>query len=144
MNQNAIDPRLAGVAPPEPPDRLRAAALAAAERVWDARPDFWTRLAASRPLRLAWAAAVLALVASHAAMSVADRRAAARSRESDARTAAPAGAPASLASPAAPELGEVADALRIRITRIQWTGEGRSRRALARPVAAPPSDKEPS
>lgn len=144
MNENSIDPRLAGVAPPEAPERLRAAALAAAERVWDARPDLWARLAASRPLRLAWAAAVLALITSHAAMSLADRRAAARARESSARSAASAGASASLASPVAPELGDVADALRFRITRIQWTGEGRSRRALARPVAAPPSDKEPS
>lgn len=144
MNENPIDHRLAGAAPPEPPERLRATALAAAERAWNERPDLWTRLWESRPLRVAWAATVLALVASHAGLSIADRRAAAREQAAAAPTRSPERLPAVVVSPALPDLGEVADVLRLRITRIQWTGEGSPPRALARPVAPLPSDKEPS
>jgi hypothetical protein len=144
VNEHPIDPRLAGAAPPEPPERLRAAALAAAEGAWDERPDLWTRLWESRRLRIAWAAAVLALVASHAGISIADRRAAARAHTAAAPTRSPERLPAVVGSPALPELGEVADVLRLRITRIQWTGEASPPRALARPVSPPPSDKEPS
>lgn len=144
MNEHPIDPRLAGAAPPGPPERLRAAALAAAERAWDLRPDLWTRLWESRPLRFAWAAAVLALVASHAVLSVADRRAAARTHTATAPSRSPERLPAVVVSPAAQDLGEIADVLRLRITRIQWTGEGSPRRALARPVTPPSSDKESS
>lgn len=143
MNEHPIDPRLAGAAPPGPPERLRAAALAAAERAWDERPDLWRRLWESRALRVAWAATVLALVASHAGLSVADRRAAARALTAAAPVRSPERIP-TVVSPAVPDLAEVADVLRLRITHIQWAGEGSPRRAPARPVAPSPSDKEPS
>jgi len=61
---------LAGLRPPAPPPELEARALAAAGRALRARPapDAWERAWASRPLRLAWTAAVLALLAGHAVL----------------------------------------------------------------------------
>jgi hypothetical protein len=59
---------LAGLAPPGAPPDLRARVLAASRAALlaaPARPDLWTLLWVSRPLRLAWAASLLLLLAGH-------------------------------------------------------------------------------
>jgi len=62
---------LAGLEPPPPPAGLRVRAVAAArERMAAApAPDLWTRIWNNRGLRLAWAAAVVLLLAGHALVS---------------------------------------------------------------------------
>jgi hypothetical protein len=62
---------LAGLEPPPPPAGLRAQAVAAArERLAAApAPDPWSRIWNNRALRLAWAAAVVLLLAAHALVS---------------------------------------------------------------------------
>ena len=56
---------LAAIAEEEPPRALRERALARAAARRPEAADPWRRLWESRPLRLAWAAAVLALVAAN-------------------------------------------------------------------------------
>ncbi|MBI5441313.1 MAG: hypothetical protein HY900_08900 [Deltaproteobacteria bacterium] len=66
----SADP-LAGLTPPGAPPELKARVLAtsrAALLAAPAPPDRWSLLWASRPLRLAWAATVLLLVAGHIAL----------------------------------------------------------------------------
>lgn len=64
---------LSGLEAPAPPRELQARALAAAGRAlaqastW----DLWERICESRPVRLAWATGVLALVGGHLALSLA-------------------------------------------------------------------------
>jgi hypothetical protein len=65
-----VDP-LAGLAPPGAPPELRGRVLAASRaafRAGPARPDRWSLLWTSRPLRLAWAASFLLLLAGHAVL----------------------------------------------------------------------------
>ena len=52
---------------PRPPDALRERVLERAGAALDHRsaPDAWTRIYSSRPLRAAWAAAVLGLIAAN-------------------------------------------------------------------------------
>jgi hypothetical protein len=60
---------LEGLAPPGAPPELRARVLEASRAALLAGPaprDRWSLLFASRPLRLAWAASVLLLLAGHA------------------------------------------------------------------------------
>lgn len=62
---------LAGLVPPGAPPELKARVLAASRAALLAgpgRPDRWSLLWESRPLRLAWAASLLLLLASHAAL----------------------------------------------------------------------------
>ncbi len=61
---------LVAAADSEPPALLRARTLARAAEAWaePARPDPWRRVWESRPLRLAWATAVVALVAANLAL----------------------------------------------------------------------------
>jgi hypothetical protein len=62
---------LTGLAPPGVPPELKARVLAASRAALLAepsRPDRWSVLWASRPLRLAWAASVLLLLAGHAVL----------------------------------------------------------------------------
>jgi hypothetical protein len=69
-DREILDHVLGGVLPPEPPYELQARVLREATVALTRRPrwDAWTRLWESRPLRVAWAAAVLALVAANAAL----------------------------------------------------------------------------
>jgi hypothetical protein len=62
---------LAGLEPPPPPGGLRARAVAAArERMAAApAPDLWSRIWNNRGLRVAWAAAVVLLLAAHVLVS---------------------------------------------------------------------------
>ena len=63
----SADP-LAGLAPPGAPPELKERVLAASRAALlsaPARPDRWNLLWESRPLRLAWAASVLLLLAGH-------------------------------------------------------------------------------
>ncbi len=65
-----ISKALTGLEEPEPPSGLRDLALARARAAWG-RPaviDRWRRAWESRPLRLAWAAAVLLLAAANVAV----------------------------------------------------------------------------
>ncbi len=59
------EPVLDALEPAGPPDELRDRVLARAGEALDhaAGPDAWTRIYRSRPLRAAWAASVLALLA---------------------------------------------------------------------------------
>jgi len=62
---------LAGLAPPGAPPGLKARVLVAARaalRAEPERPDRWSLLWSSRPLRLAWAASFLLLLAGHAVL----------------------------------------------------------------------------
>ena len=138
MREQPIHSRLAGTAPPAPPEHLRAAVLAAAERSWDARPDLWTRLWESAPVRLTWAATVVALAVGNLLLSHPQRR----SEAADGRTTG--GGPETLARPADPELDEATGKLRLRITRLTWVGEGTSRDASAPARRASRPTKEPS
>ena len=65
---------LAALGEPEPPNALRERALGRAQGVWP-RPtaDRWIALWTSRPLRIAWAGAVAALVVANVAVRVARR-----------------------------------------------------------------------
>jgi len=56
-----------GLEPPQPPPELRSKTLAAArERLaGEAAPDVWSRIWNHRKFRLAWAAAVVVLLAGH-------------------------------------------------------------------------------
>lgn len=64
----AIDHLMRGLEPPHPPPDLRSKALAAARARMAAgsNSDTWSRIWNHRGLRLAWAAAVVLLVAGHA------------------------------------------------------------------------------
>jgi hypothetical protein len=67
--RDAVFERLMGtLEPPQPPPDLRSKALAAARARMSAEPipDIWSRVWNHRGLRLAWAAAVVLLVAGHA------------------------------------------------------------------------------
>jgi len=55
-----------GLEPPPPPPQLRSRVLTAARKKGTETPDLWTRIWNQRGLRLAWAAAVVLLVAAHA------------------------------------------------------------------------------
>ncbi len=70
MRDDRVTRFLQELGSPEPTSGLRPRALAAAERAW-AEPsarDRWRLLWESRPLRLAWAAAVLLLLAGNLAV----------------------------------------------------------------------------
>jgi hypothetical protein len=71
MNHDPVERLLAALAPPPPPEELRARALvrARAALAAPARPDLFTRLFESRPLRVAWGAAVALLVLGHVVLS---------------------------------------------------------------------------
>jgi len=132
MSHEPIHPRLNGMRPPAPPERLRAAALGAAERSWGERPGVWTRLWESRAARLAWAATVVALAASHVLFFH-------TTRPSGADVAAP-----TLATRGGPEMEEVTSVLELRIAPIAWVGEGLSRTATTAPRRSPNPKKEAS
>jgi hypothetical protein len=78
MNENrgtSADP-LTGLVPPGAPPELKARVLAASRAALlagPARPDRWSLLWESRPLRLVWAASVLLLLAGHAVLVGPDR-----------------------------------------------------------------------
>jgi hypothetical protein len=59
-----------GLEPPVPPPTLRARVLKSARETLEreAARDIWTRVWESRPLRVAWAAATLILLAAHLAV----------------------------------------------------------------------------
>jgi hypothetical protein len=63
---------LAGLRPPAPPPEVEARVLAAAGRALRQRraPDAWGRAWRSRPLRVAWVTALLALLAGHVLLSL--------------------------------------------------------------------------
>ncbi len=67
-DREPLERLLGGLLPPEPPPGLHGEVMrrASAALAREARPDAWTRLWDSRPLRLAWASAVLLLVAANA------------------------------------------------------------------------------
>ena len=67
---------LAALEPPGPPDSLRDRALRRAGAALDRPPaqDRWARIYANRPLRAAWAAAVLGLVVANVLLPRANRR----------------------------------------------------------------------
>lgn len=71
-----IETVLAALEPPGPPDSLRDRALRRAAVALDRPPahDRWARIHASRPLRAAWAAAVVALVVANVLLPRANRR----------------------------------------------------------------------
>ena len=78
-------PLFPGLRPPAPPPELRRKVLRTAAEALAAEPtrDIWTRVWESRPLRLAWAASVLILLAGHLLVSAhAPWRGAARSHPS--------------------------------------------------------------
>ena len=62
--------RLVAAAASDPPGSLRARTLARAAEAWPhpAPPDAWRRVWESRPLRLAWAVATLALAVANLAL----------------------------------------------------------------------------
>ncbi len=67
IGKERIETLLASVEPSRPPHPLRERVLERAGEALD-RPlvrDAWTRIYSSRPLRAAWAATVLALLAAH-------------------------------------------------------------------------------
>ncbi len=69
-----LDRLLGGLVPAPPPPEARERTIAAAREALAGRPqpgDIWWRLWTSRPLRLAWAAAVALLLAANALLSVA-------------------------------------------------------------------------
>ena len=73
MKDREVDRLLAGLEPANPPPGTRDRALAAARaaRVHGAKPDdLWARVWRSRPARLAWAAAVVALIVANLVVSV--------------------------------------------------------------------------
>lgn len=73
MKEREVDRLLAGLEPASPPPGTRDRALAAARaaRAHGTKPgDLWTRLWRSRPARLAWAAAVAALLLAHVVVTV--------------------------------------------------------------------------
>ncbi len=77
---------LAALEEPEPPGALRAGALDAAGDAWE-RPtaDRWLALWESRPLRLAWAAVVVALAAANVGVRLATHAGVQARREPTAR-----------------------------------------------------------
>lgn len=77
-----------GLEPPVPPPALRARVLKSARETLEreAARDIWTRVWESGPLRVAWAAATLLLLAAHLAIP-------ARPPARDRGASAPAGAP---------------------------------------------------
>ncbi len=66
---------LAAIEEPEPPRSLRGRALTGADVAWarPPAPDRWSRTWNSRPLRLAWAAVVVLLVAANLALGTGSR-----------------------------------------------------------------------
>ncbi len=62
---------LAALREPEPPGALRARALAGARAAWERPADRWLALWESRPMRIAWAAAVVLLAAANIGVRVA-------------------------------------------------------------------------
>jgi anti-sigma-K factor RskA len=66
-----IDSLLGDLDTPEPPSALKSMVLQATAEALNRppAPDIWTRIWDSRPLRLAWAATVSALIAGHLAVT---------------------------------------------------------------------------
>ncbi len=60
-----IEKLFEGLEPPPPPPQLRSRVLAAARERKAETPDLWSRIWKHRGLRLAWAAAVVLLLAGH-------------------------------------------------------------------------------
>jgi hypothetical protein len=60
-----VDTLFDGLEPPPPPPHLRARVLAAAKAETSGASDVWTRIWQHRGMRLAWAAAVMVLLAGH-------------------------------------------------------------------------------
>ena len=66
------DDPLPGLRPPRAPEELATTVLSAAKRaLHEPAPTIWNRLWTSRPLRLGWSVATLALVLAHLGLSVA-------------------------------------------------------------------------
>ncbi len=74
-NRETLERLLGGLLPPEPPPGLHETVLrnARAALAREVRRDLWTRIWESRPLRLAWASAVLLLVAGNALLALVSR-----------------------------------------------------------------------
>jgi hypothetical protein len=66
-DREILDSVLGGLLPPEPPHELQVRVLRGATATLSRPPrrDVWTRIWANRPLRVAWAAAVLVLLAAN-------------------------------------------------------------------------------
>ena len=60
-----VDRLFEGLETPAPPQHLRARVLSAARAEKSDTVDLWTRIWINRPLRLAWAAALVVLLAAH-------------------------------------------------------------------------------
>ncbi len=69
-DRETLERLLGGLVPPEPPRELQGTVLREAKAALTGRPrrDAWSRIWENRPLRLAWAAAVLALLAANAVL----------------------------------------------------------------------------
>lgn len=122
MSREPIHPRLAGATPPAPPERLRPAVLGAAERSWGSGRDLWSRAWESRPLRLAWAATLAALLAAHLLLPGPAPRS---------------GPGATLAARGGPGLAELVDPIPLRLAPLAWLGEGLSESAVERTETDP-------
>lgn len=128
---------LSNLKPPEPPASLRASTLSRATRAWvrPATPDRWRQVLESRPLRLAWATTVVALVAAHLALST-------RPEHKLAPTAGP-----EVAASAAQdrELREVVELPRLREAYVALdAASARQAPVVAPPAGAAAPDKEKS
>jgi len=134
-----------GFAPAAPPRALRERALAAARQSWDAAAgvtpseDRWKRAWESRPLRLAWAIAVVALVAGHLLLSRAPR--------TETAATVRAAAPPPVAEVERPARVSLADALSlppIDLSTRPWIGRAEQRRLEPDPESLSPLRKEPA
>jgi hypothetical protein len=74
-DRETLEALLGGLVPLEPPRELEGRVLLEAKAALARRPhrDAWSRIWESRPLRLAWAAAVLGLLAANAVLPAAKR-----------------------------------------------------------------------
>lgn len=101
----------AGLVRPQPPDELAGPALAAASRALAEPPanDIWDRIWFSRPLRLAWAATLILLLAGHLMVSLTG-------------VAGPDPSPAPIAALGGiePELAQVASVPTINLSATSW------------------------
>jgi len=142
-NRTPLPPELA---PPAPPRALRERALAAARESWGSGaeparvPDRWTRAWESRPLRLAWAAAVVALLAGHLLLP----RAASTKPPAAARAAAVPPAAVEAQRPARVSFAESLSLPPIDLSTRPWIGRAEQRRLDPDPDPRPVLRKEPA
>lgn len=110
-DRHSLPPLFNGLETPEPPAELRDRVLAGSMAALAAEPvaDLWTRIWHNRPLRLAWAMVVVALVAAHVVMI-----------PTAGSHAAPTVTIAALADPADEELAEIAHLPRLRLDARSW------------------------